>query len=704
MAIPLHAGFAAAASVQQSLVNEVIAVAEAFLNPLALPASINVGSQTITIVGTFAIGGISVTLKQSNGNLVQTNVRFSVNATLSDGRTSASYGLNFNTIVMVGLSAFPSGKQIILGLDLSNAKVTAVTVQAVTGGNPTPAFSAAITSPAVLGLLTSFLQSIPPKATQVTPGLLPSSFDLNMTYQPPGGSIFSPRTLFDVTNTVRRIVWRQFDSALTVAIDLEGLTTGDPNQLIDLTRAWAPGIYEQVLYPDHAQFIAQVGYYRTKSTVALVMNGGTIGAIVGQISAQVSGKFPLSPTQGGSNLVENIQINNFSASFGGILPPLGTWLDGISANATVTYWTNPGRDSQGYMIPGGTSITCQGSALADLVYYTRGGPTSWVSQGTSGWGVNVLSADISLPFWVSAAVAISGLALSIASYGFLAPVMMVGVIAALDGIIPGILANVENQAQIGLQSAISLAPVNQSGIPMELVITSDGVVVFMKGLGNNLATSLFGEFSAPAPALATFKYTPGSAQGYQNPPNAPEGTLMLSQGAPAGGLVAGITSSERLLALPEPDLITIPEGALTPSEKFYLQVNPVSEDTPVTLTANIDGSTLPFTFTILAGGPPNIVVKSLRINPSTVIGGAIAFGQFTLVAPAGPGGGTINVMSSDTTVATVPATVSVGAGAGSGSFAIHTKALQQPTHIKQCTIKVVGNNPPLAYALLTVTS
>jgi hypothetical protein len=88
-----------------------IAIAEVFLYPVALPASINVGSQTITIVGTFAIDGISVTLKQTNGNLIQTNFDFSVNATLSDGTTSsASYGLNFNTTVMVGLSAFPSGQ------------------------------------------------------------------------------------------------------------------------------------------------------------------------------------------------------------------------------------------------------------------------------------------------------------------------------------------------------------------------------------------------------------------------------------------------------------------------------------------------------------------------------------------------------------------------------------------------------------------
>ncbi len=159
-----------------------------------------------------------MTLKQSNGTLVQTNFSFGVNVSLSDDTTNANYGLVFNTTIMVGLVAFPAGKQIILGLDLSGARVSSLSVQAVMGGNPTPIFSSALTSPSVLDSITSFLRSIPPAATQVTPGLLPSSFNLNMPYQPPGGSIFNPRSLFSVTIAVSRIEWRQFDEALTVAV------------------------------------------------------------------------------------------------------------------------------------------------------------------------------------------------------------------------------------------------------------------------------------------------------------------------------------------------------------------------------------------------------------------------------------------------------------------------------------------------------
>jgi hypothetical protein len=205
------------------------------------------------------------------------------------------------------------------------------------------------------------------------------------------------------------------------------------------------------------------------------------------------------------------------------------------------------------------------------------------------------------------------------------------------------------------------------------------------------------------PSITNFWYAPGSAQGYQYPPNSPEGVLTLNTPAPAGGVIASIASSERLLVVPEPDELPIAPGSLSPSANFYLQVNPAGSDTPVTLTANVPGFSAAFTFKVLAGGPPNIVVKSLAINPPSVIGGTTTFGHFTLVSPVGPGGGSIHVASSDTTVATVQATVPLAAGATGGSFAIHTKALQQPIHLKHCTIEAGQQGPP-AYALLTVTS
>lgn len=204
------------------------------------------------------------------------------------------------------------------------------------------------------------------------------------------------------------------------------------------------------------------------------------------------------------------------------------------------------------------------------------------------------------------------------------------------------------------------------------------------------------------PAIQTFGYAPAEGVGYQYPPDAPVGTLTLNQPAPAGGLIVGVTSSNKLLAVPTPDELTILAGGTSPTVPFYLQVNPAGMTTRVTLTADVAGTSLPFIFTVLAGGPSNIVVSSLTITSPTVIGGATTFARFTLASAVGPQGGSIVVESSDP-VARVPATVPLAAGATGGSFQIHTTPLQRPITRKYATIMAGKDGAPM-HALLTITS
>ena len=114
------------------------------------------------------------------------------------------------------------------------------------------------------------------------------------------------------------------------------------------------------------------------------------------------------------------------------------------------------------------------------------------------------------------------------------------------------------------------------------------------------------------------------------------------------------------------------------------------------------GTSTTFIFTVLAGGPSNIVVSSLTITPATVTGGATAFARFTLAAAVGPDGGNIIVESSDP-VASAPATVPLAEGATGGSFQIHTTPLQRPVSRKYATI-MAGKDGAPAHALLTVVS
>jgi hypothetical protein len=204
------------------------------------------------------------------------------------------------------------------------------------------------------------------------------------------------------------------------------------------------------------------------------------------------------------------------------------------------------------------------------------------------------------------------------------------------------------------------------------------------------------------PTIQTFRYTPAEAVGYQYPPDAPVGTLTLNQPAPAGGLIIEVTTSNKLLAFPTPEYLSISDGDTSPTDPFYLQVNPAGVTTPVTLTAVLDGASMPFTFTVLAGGPSNIMVRGLTLTQPTVIGGTGLYANFTLASAVGPGGGSIVVESSDP-IASVPGTVPLAAGATGGLFPIQTKPLPRGVTRKSVTISAGKDGAPV-HALLTVTS
>jgi hypothetical protein len=253
-----------------------------------------------------------------------------------------------------------------------------------------------------------------------------------------------------------------------------------------------------------------------------------------------------------------------------------------------------------------------------------------------------------------------------------------------------------DSSTVNVLPGTSTAPVTASTV----AVAEATVVTAMAKLG---AQTVQQSLTVLPPTIATFGYMSASAQGYQYPPNAPQGALTLNVPAPAGGLNVSIVSSEPLLVVPIPDIVPIPAAAVSPGEPFYLQVNPAGVTTPVTLTASVSGSEVSFTFEVLAGGPSNIVVKSLTLSPSTVTGGATSFAHFTLAAAVGPGGGHVTVESSNPTEAPVPATIPLAAGATGGSFQIHTRPLRQPIHIQHSTISVGQDGPP-AHAFLTITS
>jgi hypothetical protein len=65
---------------------------------------------------------------------------------------------------------------------------------------------------------------------------------------------------------------------------------------------------------------------------------------------------------------------------------------------------------------------------------------------------------------------------------------------------------------------------------------------------------------------------------------------------------------------------------------------------------------------------PRATLSSVSLDPTSVIGGSVLTGTVILSAAAPPGGAVVTLSSSDPTVATVTASVTVAAGATSASF------------------------------------
>ena len=142
------------------------------------------------------------------------------------------------------------------------------------------------------------------------------------------------------------------------------------------------------------------------------------------------------------------------------------------------------------------------------------------------------------------------------------------------------------------------------------------------------------------------------------------GTVTLNSAAPAGGQVITLTSSSTAVTVPAS--ITIAAGAS--SGTFNVTTSTVATSTTATVTAAMSGSSATASLTLTVPHP-----SSLTLSSSSVIGGTSVTGT-VMLAEAAPTGGLVVNLSSSSTLATVPATVTVAAGATSATFTVTTVA------------------------------
>ncbi len=169
--------------------------------------------------------------------------------------------------------------------------------------------------------------------------------------------------------------------------------------------------------------------------------------------------------------------------------------------------------------------------------------------------------------------------------------------------------------------------------------------------------------------------------------------------APAGPGGAAVTlTSSAPGAAAVPAVVTVAPGST--SAFFDITAKPVAADTVVTITASFGGNTKTATMTVKALG-----VTDVTLSTSTIVGGTASTGnRVKLSGPAPEGGAVVTLASQNSSIASVPQTVTIAAGAlTSAAFTIQTTAVGAQRSVT-ITAAYAGASKQATITVMPVTS
>ncbi len=194
-------------------------------------------------------------------------------------------------------------------------------------------------------------------------------------------------------------------------------------------------------------------------------------------------------------------------------------------------------------------------------------------------------------------------------------------------------------------------------------ITLDNGVHTVTAYSTDIAgnTEAVKTLSLPLGSLSTVSVNPVSVNGG----TAATGTITLGSPAPAGGVVVTLTSSSAAAVVPAS--VTVPAGATTAT--FAISTTSVTASTAATITAASLGVSKTTTLTVNPAVAA-VTFNTLTLSPTSVRGGRANSTATITLSAVTPTALVVNLASSNTAAATVPATVTVPAGASTVTFTV----------------------------------
>jgi uncharacterized repeat protein (TIGR03803 family) len=232
-----------------------------------------------------------------------------------------------------------------------------------------------------------------------------------------------------------------------------------------------------------------------------------------------------------------------------------------------------------------------------------------------------------------------------------------------------------------------------------LFVLSNTVVTVTATLGSSTAQSTVTVTTGIA--VTSISMNPSSVTGG----NSSTGTVTIASAAPSGGNAVLISLSQNPpctlpVNLPIPNPVTVPAGQSSVS--FTVSTTSTTTSCTAPIFAQSGGATVSTNFTVKPGSSGSPTVSSVTLNPTSVSGGNNSTGTVTLSAAAPSGGATVSLSSSNTSVATVPSSVTVSSGQTSANFTVRTQRVSSNTNVtisgtyaggtKSATLTVTGRS------------
>ena len=221
-----------------------------------------------------------------------------------------------------------------------------------------------------------------------------------------------------------------------------------------------------------------------------------------------------------------------------------------------------------------------------------------------------------------------------------------GSIATISSPVPATTPNLSSQIQL-------MSVVASDAAANPLAVTATGATVTIDQPGLNGLSCVPTTLAAPSTSTCT---------------------VALTSPAPVGGTSVALSVAANAVTVPS--TVAVPQGAS--STTFTAAPKAVSSSTSETITAFLKGVSQGFGLTI---NPPTVSLSGIGVSPTAITSGQTTSVTVTLTNPAGTGGASVSLVSSNVSAAPVPTSVTVAQGSTSATVSLKAGTVSATTSV-----------------------